>query len=200
MAQLDFYANSSDIITVIDYMFELAPMKLYEAYSRKNHEIREFSSTKDLLQSSHIEDNHGRIFVRGWWGSVTANTYVRRFNLNPTIGNFRESLEGLGTFQIIQGGPHNLADNALALTHITHWNEKGALQRANCAYSEIAEVNWQEFKRLSGKLNRHIKNKVSTAKLFKRPILEGAYLDLINGGKLFGYPGIFAIDSSEIDS
>ncbi len=65
MAQLDFYANSSDIITVIDYMFELAPMKLYEAYSRKDHEIREFSSTKDLLQSSHIEDNQAEFLFEG---------------------------------------------------------------------------------------------------------------------------------------
>ena len=142
MAQLDFYANSSDIIHVIDYMFELSPMRLFEAYSRVDHEIREFKSGKDVLESSHIEDNHGGIFVRGWWDSVTSSPYVKRFDLNPTVGRFRESLEGVGTFQLLQGRSHDLADNALNLSCFTHWNEKGAFQRANCSDSDISEVNW----------------------------------------------------------
>ncbi|MDP5215325.1 hypothetical protein ORJ66_19935 [Pseudoalteromonas tunicata] len=200
MAQLDFYANSSDIIHVIDYMFELSPMRLFEAYSRVDHEIREFKSGKDVLESSHIEDNHGGIFVRGWWDSVTSSPYVKRFDLNPTVGRFRESLEGVGTFQLLQGRPHDLADNALNLSCFTHWNEKGAFQRANCSDSEISEVNWAELKCLSGKLHRQIINTFSKAKLFKRPILEGAYSDLKNGGKLFGQPGVYLIGSEEIES
>ena len=200
MAQLDFYANSSDIIDVIDYMFELAPMKLFEAYSRKDHEIREFRSGKDILESSHIEDNHGGIFVRGWWESVTSTPYVKRFNLNPSVGKFRESLEGAGTFQLIKGRPHDLAEYALDLSHFSHWNEKGAFQRANYSDSDISEVNWAEFKSLSNKLHRHLRNKMFNAKLFKRPILKGAYLDLANGGKLFGQPGIYSILSKEIES
>ncbi|MCA0902212.1 hypothetical protein [Microbulbifer agarilyticus] len=200
MAQLDFYANSSDIIEVIDYMFDLSPMKLFEAYSRKDHEIREFKSSKDILESSHIEDNHGGVFVRGWWESVTSKPHIKKFGLNPSVGEFRESVEGVGTFQLLQGRPHDLADNALKLSSFTHWTEKGAFQRANYSDEEVCEVNWKEFKSLSGKLHRHIRNSLFQAKLFKRPILKGAHLDLENGGTLFGQPGVYTIGSKEIES
>jgi hypothetical protein len=200
MAQLDFYANSSDILEVIDYMFELSPMKLFEAYSRNDHEIREFKSSEDILRSSHIEDNLGVIFVRGWWESVTSNPSVRNINLNPSIGKFRQSLEGVGTFQLLQGKPHDLAANALNLSRFTHWNEKGAVQRSIYSDSDVGEVNWSEFKSLSGKLHRHVRNKIFKAKLFKRPILHGAYSDLEDDGKLFGQPGVYAMGSAEIES
>lgn len=200
MAQLDFYANSSDVLEVIDYMFELSPMKLFEAYSRIDHEIREFKSSKDILASSHIEDNHGGIFVRGWWETVTSNPFVKTVDLNPSIGKYRQSLEGVGIFQLLQGRPHDLADNALNLSRFTHWNEKGALQRANYSDNDVLEVNWAEFKSLSGKLHRHLRNQMFQAKLFKRPILKGAYSDLQNGSKLFGQPEIYSWDSVEIES
>lgn len=178
MAQLDFYANSSDILQLIDYMFELSPMRLFEAYSRHDCEIREFKSSKDIVKCSHIDDNHGCIFVRGWWGSVTSTPCASKFALNPAIGNFRYSLEGVGTFQLLQGKPHTLADNASSLSRFTHWNEKGALQRANYSEGYIMDVNWQEFKSLSGKVQRHVRNKMACAKLFNRPILAGAYTEL----------------------
>jgi len=200
VAQLDFYANSSDVLEVIDYMFELSPMKLFEAYSRIDHEIREFKSSKDILASSHIDDNHGGIFVRGWWESVTSNPFVKTFDLNSNIGKYRQSLEGVGTFQLLQGRPHDLADNALNLSSFIHWNEKGAHQRANYSDSDVLEVNWAEFKSLSSKLHRQLRNKMVQAKLFKRPILKGAYSDLENGGRLFGQPGVYSLGCVEIES
>jgi hypothetical protein len=200
VAQLDFYANSSDILEVIDYMFELSPMRLFEAYSRIDHEIREFKSSKDILASSHMNDNHGGIFVRGWWEPVTSKPFVKTFDLKPNIGKHRQSLEGVGTFQLLQGRPHDLADNALNLSRFTHWDEKGALQRSNFSDNDVGEVNWAEFKSLSGKLHRHLRNKMSQAKLFKRPILKGAYSDLENGSKLFGQPGVYTLGSVEIES
>ena len=199
MAQLDFYANSSDIIEVIDYMFELSPMRLFEAYSHTDHDIREFKSSSDILMSSHIEDNHGGIFVRGWWESVTSTPFVKTFKLSPNIGKYRQSLEGVGTFQLIQGRPHDLVENALSLSRFTHWDERGARQGAHFSEGDINEVNWNEFKSLSGKLHRHLRNKMFHAKLFKRPILKGAYSELKNGGKLFGQPGVYCLGSVEIE-
>jgi hypothetical protein len=181
-------------------MFELSPMKLFEAYSLIDHGMREFKSSKDILASSHIEDNHGGIFVRGWWESVTSNPFVKTVDLNPSIGKYRQSLEGVGTFQLLQGRLHDLVDNALNLSRFTHWNEKDALQRANYSDNDVLEVNWAEFKSLSGKLHRHLRNQMFKAKLFKRPILKGAYSDLQNGSKLFGQPEIYSWDSAEIES
>ena len=200
MAQLDFYANSSDMLDVIDYMFELAPMKLFEAYSLKDHEIREFKSSADILNCSHIEDNHGGIFVRGWWEAVTSKPFVKTFELNPNIGKYRQSLEGLGIFQLMQGRPHDLADSALNISTFTHWNEKGANHGSSFSEYDVAEVNWGIFKTLSGKPHRQIRNKMLKAKLCKRPILKGAYSDLEVGGKLFGQPGIYSSGSVEIET
>ena len=198
MAQLDFYANSSDILEVIDFMFELSPMRLFEAYSSPDCEIREFKSSKEILESSHIEDNHGGIFVRGWWESVTSKSYVKKIELNPSVKKFRYSLEGVATFQLIQGRPHDLAENSLNLSSFTHWNEKGAIQGSNEPDADIMEVNWKKFKSLSSKLHRHVRNKLPQAILFNRPILSGAYNSLENGGKLFGQPGVYTINSEEL--
>jgi hypothetical protein len=200
VAQLDFYANSSDILEVIDYMFELSPMRLFEAHSRKDHEIREFKASSEILASSHIEDNHGGIFVRGWWESVTSNHFVKTIELNPNIGKYRQTLEGVGTFQLLQGRPHDLAENALNLSRFSHWSEKDAYQDSNFSNNDVDEVDWSKFKSLSGKLHRHLRNKMFKAKLFKRPILKGAYFELEQCGKLFGQPGVYTLDSVEIES
>lgn len=200
MAQLDFYANTNDMLEVIDYLFTLAPMRLFESYSQKDKEILEFRSSKDILDSPHIENNHGRVFVIGWWESVTSRPYTRRFDLSPSIGKFRYSLEGVGTFQLNQGGLHDLAEKSLNISRFSHWNEKGARQRANFSDDDIEEVNWQEFRRLSGKVHRYLRNNMPRAKLFKRPILTGAYADLEDGQKLFGQPGIFSLGSKEIET
>jgi hypothetical protein len=48
VAQLDFYANRQDMFDVIDYMFDLSPMRLFEANSIVDQEIMEFKSSKEL--------------------------------------------------------------------------------------------------------------------------------------------------------
>ena len=200
MAQLDFYANKQDMFDVIDYMFELSPMRLFEATSRVDQEIIEFKSSKELSDYLKLQENHYGVFVRGFWESVSNQPESRRIKLNPEIGNFKYDFNGAGVFQLIQGRPHDLAENSLNLSRFSHWNEKGALQRANYSDDEITGVNWAEFKSLSGKLHRHIRNKMVRAKLFKRPILNGAYSDLEKGGKLFGQPGVYSLSSVEVES
>ncbi|MEE4246048.1 MAG: hypothetical protein V2I33_11595 [Kangiellaceae bacterium] len=198
MAQLDFYANKSDVLELIDYMFELAPMKLFEAYSLPGNKIREFRSSKDITESSHIDDNHGAIFVRGWWEAVTSAPTVKTFDLDNSVGVFRQVLEGVGTFQLQQGTPNDMADDALDLSCFSHWSEKGAYQRSNYLAKDVSEVDWIELKSLSGKVQRHIRNKMSVATLMRKPILQGAYRYLENGGTLFGRPGLFSVRSSDV--
>lgn len=200
MAQLDFYANRQDMFDIIDHMFDLSPMRLFEANSRVDQEIVEFKSSRELSNYLKLQENHYGVFVRGYWESVTVKPKSRRINLNPSIGNFKYDFNGAGVFQLLQGRPHDLAENSLNLSCFSHWNEKGALQRANYADDDIMGVNWAEFKKLSGKLHRHLRNKMFKAKLFKLPILNGAYSDLENGGKLFGQPGVYSLGSVEIES
>jgi len=200
VAQLDFYANRQDMFDVIDYMFDLSPMRLFEATSKVDQEIMEFKSSKELSDYHKRQGKHYPVFVRGYWESVTEQPESRRIKLNPAIGNFRYDFNGAGVFQLLQGRPHDLAENSLNLSCFSHWNEKGALQRARYSDNDIMRVNWAEFKSLSGKLHRHIRNNMFRAKLFKRPILNGAYSDLEKGGKLFGQPDVYSLSSVEIES
>ncbi len=144
-----------------------------------------YTNSADILASSHIEDNHGELFVRGWWKSVTSTPFVKTFKLDPNVGKYYQSLEAMETFQFIQGRPHDLVENALNLRRFTHWNEKGVRQGAHFAESDINKVNWDGFKSLSDNIHRHLRNRMFHARLFKRPILKGAYSDLKTGGKLF---------------
>lgn len=88
--------------------------------------------------------------AKGLLARLYARTVIHCF-----VGKFGHSMEGVDTFQLLQGRPHYLAQDSLNLSHFTHWNEKGALQRANYSDDDITEVNWKEFTSLSGKLHRH---------------------------------------------
>lgn len=198
MAQLDFYATADDVLQLIDFMFSIGPLELYEAYSNIDADIRRFSSVAEIVKSGHIEENHGGIFVRGSWGTVTGDLKIRRFKLNPDVGLFRHAVTGVGTFQITQGRPHDLAHGALDRSVFSHWNEAGARQRAAFAQEEIDEVNWAEFRRLSGKVHREVRNSFAVARIPTGHIMSGAYELLRGGGKLFGYPTLVSIESPEL--
>jgi hypothetical protein len=198
MAQLDFYGTKEDIVELLDFMFDISKMKLFEARSIIDGEIREFVSGKDLLDSDHIEDNHGRISVVGWWTSVTDKPFIKKRKLNPNVGNFRYTAEGVGTFRIHQGELMDLAENSMNRSTLIHWNEAGAKERAYDLEDEVEEINWKEFRRLSGIVHRHVRNKMYIAQLNKAPILSGAFKHLIKGGNIWGLPRIYNIDSCEI--
>ncbi len=198
MAQLDFYATTDDVLQLIDFMFSIAPLELYEAYSKKDSDIRRFSTAAEIVKSGHIQENHGGIFVRGAWGTVTRVLKIRRFKLNPDVGLFRHEVTGVGTFQLIQGRPHDLAQGSLDRSIFSHWNEAGARQRAAFAQHELDEVNWTEFRRLSGKVHREVRNSFAVARIPTGHIMTGAYEFLKGGGKLFGYPTLVSITSPEL--
>ncbi len=198
MAQLNFYATAEDVVDLVNFMFSIARMKLYEAYSRVDGDIRSFECGEDILRSGHIDDNHGRVFIRGWWESVTRNPRVEKFNLKPDVGGFRHVVEGVGTFQITQGWRKDLPGRPLDRSIFSHWNEAGARQRATCTDEDLNEVDWNEFRSLSGKVHRHVRNRISVAKLNQAHILPGAMAYLENGGRLFGYPMMIDIASSAV--
>jgi hypothetical protein len=195
MAQLNFYATTEDVVAVIDFMFSLGTLELYEAYSRKDAEIRKFSSAAEIVGSGHIEENHGGVFVRGAWASVTRGLKVRRFSLNPSVGSFRHEVVGVGVFQLIQGRPHDLAQESLDRSIFSHWNEAGARQRSAFDRVELDEVNWAELRRLSGKVHRQVRDSLSVARVPTGHVMPGAYRWVQEGGKLFGYPTLISVGS-----
>ena len=198
MSQLDFYGTNEDVVNIVDFMFSISPMKLYESYSPIDSDIFEFNSGKDIIESSHLSRSHNRILVTGWWETVTKLPAVERYKLNPSVGSFRHTIKGVATFCINQEGFNDLSENSMKRNTIIHWDEAGARDGAYCSEDGLDEINWKEFRRLSGKLHRHVKNKMGVAKLGRAVILPGAWEYLQRGGKLWGYPGVFDANSQEI--
>jgi hypothetical protein len=77
----------------------------------------------------------------------------------------------------------------------SHWNEAGARQRAVTTIEELNEVKWKTLRTLSGKVHRHVRDKMSVARLNYAYVLPGALTYLENGGTFFGYPEIVSISS-----
>jgi len=198
VAQLNFYATTDDLLGIIDFMFSVGDLELYEAYSAKDADIRQFTSADEVVKSNHIQGNHGGIFVRGAWRTVTGALRIRRFPLNPDVGQFRHEVTGVGTFQLIQGRPMHLAEGSLDRSMFSHWNEAGARRRATFAKSELDEVNWAEFARLSRKVHREVRVSLAVARIPSGHIMQGAFELLRAGGQLFGYPSRVSIASPEL--
>lgn len=198
MAQLEFYATAEDMADVIDFMFSLAEMRLFEAYSAIDKPIREFKNGRELLSSGHLEDNHGAVFVRGWWNSVTNQPFVREFKLNPSVGTSRFELCGVATFQLLMGRFQSDGPRALERSTFSHWNEAGARQRANYSDADVDAVDWKEFRRLSGIVHRRVRGPMRRAILNRTPILKGAFVLLESGSPFWGYPGVFDRTSERI--
>jgi hypothetical protein len=106
--------------------------------------------------------------------------------------SFRYCVMGVGLIQLYFGGEHN---RIITDSHYGHWSEAGARQRA---VGDVDAVDWNALSTLSGRIQRHIRNKLAVAKLRGRPILSGAHTALKSGFGLRYGPTQVHTDSPEI--
>ncbi len=189
MAQLDFYALQSDLVSVVNFIFDETDCRVFEAYSRPGHELREFSSLESLLESDCLEVNHGRFFLRILSRSVNCDPIFREFTLEETGQNRRE-VNAPAMFQIIEGHRIKFRDDALNWSTFSHWNEAGAKQRSGFSSDVLNAVDWTALRKLSGQINRHIKNRLAVASVHKRPVLPEAFRKMDETLTLWAGPGV----------
>ncbi len=60
----------------------------------------------------------------------------------------------------------------LHFSSFSHWNEAGALQRSALPTEDI---DWPAMRLISGKIHRHVRNKLAVAKLYSASVLPRAY-------------------------
>ena len=198
MAQLDFFALRSDIERVLAFVFDQTDCRVFEAYSRPGHKLREFENLSDLRESDFLEANHGRYFVRLLSRSVGVDPIIREFTLTKT-GQFRQEVNSPGMFQIVEGHLIDTENDALSWSTFGHWNEAGAKQRSNYPDDLLEAVDWKTMRRISGQIQRHIKNKLAVAKIRTRPVLPAAFEGLSDSLTLWAGPGVVDRSSDRLE-
>lgn len=181
MAQVDFFASDDDFINLVGWLLAETDFEIYEAYSRINHNIRKIMTVEDMFDLAN-ERKNSSFLMRFWSPSVTNEPVFKEIKLNPSIGNFRTSLEGAGIIQLEHGRVEN---GRVFNSTLSHWNEAGA--KAKCIYPSDV-VDWKKLRLLSGQLSRQIKNKLAQTKVGSAPVLKGA-IDQLNRGLSLWYCG-----------
>jgi len=168
MAQLDFFGLDEDLYNLMDFVFSETDLIVYEAYSRIDQEIRRIASVADLRAIAH-ERKNGCFLLRAWSPVVTNSPIFKTYRLVPEIGGHRTTLEGAGIMQFQQG---RIESQKLHFSCFSHWNEAGARQRS---IDPVDDIDWSAMRLISGRIHRHVRNKLAVAKLYSASVLPHAH-------------------------
>ena len=191
MANLDFYALEAAQRSLFEFLFSETDVVVFELSSNYDCELRRFDSLPALLAAFTL----GRcptLHFQLWSPSVMTAPVIRRIELKVPGHSFRYAVNSAGLMQLYLDGQK---DGVIYHTHYGHWSEAGARARSGLP---AGDCNWPALAKLSGRIQRHIRNRLSVAKLFARPILSQAFSavqqesGLMFGGTIHhaGSPGI----------
>jgi len=193
---LDFYALRDDICELVHFIYEETDARVFESYSRHDTELREFRSLEELSSAFELGiDPYGSgraTTLQLWFPSVTRDAKVKRINLKVKGHSFRYCIEGTGLVQLYLGGKH---EGEITDSHLGHNNEAGARGRAP---ESAAAIDWGALRKVSRRIQRHIRNKLAVAKLYTRPVLPAAFSSLQARGCLRFNAQCFEANSPEI--
>ena len=173
MANLNFFAAEADQKAVTDFLFSATNVRVFESYSEPDKEIREFTSTDDLMEAFPLGyDKHGNghaVLLQLWSPDVIRELTIRRFALDPIACSghtFRHSIEGGALIQLYFGG---VSDRVVTQSHFGHQSQKRAQ-----AWNVDQGCDWDSLKRLSNRIQYHIR-KIAVAKVPGCPVLPQAF-------------------------
>lgn len=174
MASLDFFATRTDQKAIMDFLFTSTDVRIFELYSELGQEIREFRSFDELDAAFRIGiDQFGNgmaIHLQLWSPSVENGPSIERVNLNPAKcrgHTFRYSFGGWASIQLYFGG---LYEQIITRSHLGHNTE---IRARNWGYMD--GVDWIALRKLSNKIQYHIRNRLAAARVPGRPVLAEAY-------------------------
>lgn len=164
---------------------------VYELASELDREVRRFTSLSELEEVYNLDANR-LVHFQLWSPSVMARPVIRRIELKVPGHSFRYAVEGAGLIQLYIDG---IRDGVIYHTHFGHWNEAGAKERS---IHPANDCDWRALSKLSGRIQRLIRNKLAVAKLYARPILGQAFKALKQGQALEFGPKIHCADSLDV--
>jgi hypothetical protein len=177
MANLDFYALGDDLRSLLRFVYAETDIVVYELSSEFDRDVRRFSSLAEL-EAVFSLGGHKAGYLQLWSPSVMARPVIRRIELKVPGHSFRYAVEGAGLIQLYLDGER---ENVIYHTHYGHWNEAGARHRS---MHPADDCDWQALAKLSGLIQRHIRRRLSAAKLYACPILHDAFSAVQRGHAL----------------
>jgi len=63
MASTQFFATSADVHELLEWLFRETDVRVFEAYSRINHDLREFRSMEELRREDPAAASHGTLHL-----------------------------------------------------------------------------------------------------------------------------------------
>lgn len=192
MANLDFYALGGDLRDLVRFLFSDTDIVIFEMSSQFDCEARQFRSLADL-ESAFQLGAYRAGELQLWSPSVMARPVFRRITLAGVPGHaFRFAVEGAGLMQLYLSG---IQEGVLFHSHFGHWNEAGARQRS---MHPAGDCDWQALRKLSARIQRHIRNRLSSARLGSRPVLRECFAAVQQGAGLWLGPDVHHAGSKMI--
>ena len=173
----NFFANKSDKIEILEFIFKETDLCIYDLASPYGQEVCEYKTVDEVATKFDLDNGNKFAATFQLWAPRHKGELVfRKVNLDPEYCNghtFRYATEGWGLIQLYFGG---LKNNELNQSHIGHFNEKGALkwEEVNTINGLVSPWDWKEVQATSRKLKYQIHNKLATRKSGSRGVLEGA--------------------------
>jgi hypothetical protein len=192
MANLDFYALGDDLRRLFEFISAETDIIAYELSSEFDREPRCFRSLAEVEVVFSL-GTHGAGHLQLWSPSVMERPVIRPVELKVPGHSFRYAVEGVGLMQLYLGG---VKDRVIYHTHFGHWSEAGARQRS---MHSVEDCNWRALAQLSGRIQRHIRRKLASAKLYARPILQQALSAVEEGHGLRFGPAVHHATSPDIE-
>jgi len=179
MPNCDFYALSSDMVEVLDFVFAQPGWQLVELASRHDKPLRTFRATKGLIGgfptfAKQTRALYFHLHAESMGGRITST----RINFDPGAvpgATHRYDSGGWGLIQLYFG---HIRKGQLAASHTSHNSELRAKKWAPIYEGDggdrVEEWNWPEVTRVSGRLNRFLRGR-ATGKRGSRPVLPSAW-------------------------
>ncbi|HWB61308.1 MAG TPA: hypothetical protein VG733_17635 [Chthoniobacteraceae bacterium] len=195
---MDFYALGDDLRNIVQFLYAETDIVIFELSSNPGCEPRSFRSLAELEAAFKL-GSYRAGNLQLWSPSVMKQPVFERADFNADTAarlghSFRYSVRGAGLIQLYLNG---LQDGVIYHTHYGHWNEAGACKRS---MYPADDCDWKALTKLSGRIQRHIRGKLSAAKLYSRPVLQHAYNALQQKNGLWWGPDVKYADSADIKS
>jgi len=182
----DFFADESDKIEVLNYIFRETDLQVFDHYSALGQQVTEYKTTEQIVSKFDLRNGDKfSVTFNLWTPRLKGDLIFRKVNLDPKRCNghtFRYSTDGWGLIQLYFGGIKNHAfhnapkSSVLNVSHIGHQSQKRAMawEGVTQGNGQVSKWDWKEVEKTGRALKYHIHTHLAKRKIGSVDILHGA--------------------------